>query len=70
VARSDYADPTGATEVFGMVSTLDAEGHVIEEVATPHPEITGITIRNEGETYLYITEASSRSVFRLKVTPE
>jgi aspartate beta-hydroxylase len=61
VSRFEYA----GLGCNGYVSILDAEGKVLREIATPAPEVTGITVGGDQRAFIYITEQSTSSVYRI-----
>tara|TARA_B110001452_G_scaffold173121_1_gene145078 strand:+ start:1784 stop:1984 length:201 start_codon:yes stop_codon:yes gene_type:complete len=62
VTRFDAASPSGPKP--GCIAVLSPEGKLLQEIATPAPELTGITINPEGNA-LFVTEASTNSVYRI-----
>eukprot|EP00741_Cyanophora_paradoxa_P010527 tig00000158_g10179.t1 len=61
VARCDFASEEGAR---GVVSVLSAEGAHKYDIAVPGPEVTGLCFDPASPETLYITEASTRSLYR------
>ncbi len=66
VARFDFQEG-GAAE--GMISVISSEGQLITEINIPGCEITGLKFDNE-KKYLYISEASTKKIYRLENTFE
>ena len=46
------------------ISKISPEGKLLEEIATPAPELTGICISPEQDA-LFVTEASTNVVYRI-----
>jgi len=62
VTRYDFAS-AGVTKQ-GCISKISPEGKLLEEIATPAPELTGICISPQQDA-LFVTEASTNVVYRI-----
>eukprot|EP00455_Lapot_gusevi_P048961 TRINITY_DN6855_c0_g1_i2.p1 TRINITY_DN6855_c0_g1~~TRINITY_DN6855_c0_g1_i2.p1 ORF type:complete len:289 (-),score=41.71 TRINITY_DN6855_c0_g1_i2:66-932(-) len=52
----------------GIISILTSDGHLLKEIMTPAPQVNGITLAHFADSaYIYITESSTRSVYRISV---
>jgi sugar lactone lactonase YvrE len=69
VARYDFAATRpGAPQPQGVISVITQEGVLVEDISTPHPELTGLVFRQEGDAiFLYLTESSSSSIYRINI---
>eukprot|EP00735_Rhodelphis_limneticus_P009458 TRINITY_DN2760_c0_g1::TRINITY_DN2760_c0_g1_i1::g.27522::m.27522 TRINITY_DN2760_c0_g1::TRINITY_DN2760_c0_g1_i1::g.27522 ORF type:complete len:295 (-),score=38.13,sp/Q4L9R6/DRP35_STAHJ/28.57/2e-16,SGL/PF08450.7/1.8e-22,NHL/PF01436.16/9.7e+02,NHL/PF01436.16/0.14,NHL/PF01436.16/0.93,NHL/PF01436.16/21,Arylesterase/PF01731.15/2.1e+02,Arylesterase/PF01731.15/4.4e+02,Arylesterase/PF01731.15/0.068,Arylesterase/PF01731.15/1.2e+02,Str_synth/PF03088.11/2.7e+03,Str_synth/PF03088.11/0.0064,Str_synth/PF03088. len=66
VARMDFAKERGGGR--GFISILDADGNMIADIPLPAPEVTGIAFGRGSDCFkLYITEASTSSIYVLNV---
>jgi sugar lactone lactonase YvrE len=52
----------------GCISVISPEGKLLQDIAVPAPELTGITI-NPQQNALFVTEASTNSIYRLPIVP-
>jgi sugar lactone lactonase YvrE len=64
VARHDY----GAENAVGCITILSPRGKELAEIDTPAPHITGITLGPESSPYLYVTEVSTKSIYRIPIS--
>jgi len=65
VARQDFAISAGAR---GVISIVSDQGRLLAEVPTPAPEITGLLVGPKSASYLFVTEASTKSIYRLRLS--
>ena len=64
VTRYDFAPAEEGVTKPGTISKISPEGKLLEEIATPAPELTGICISPEQDA-LFVTEASTNVVYRI-----
>lgn len=62
VTRFDAASPSGPKP--GCIAVISPEGKLLQEITTPAPELTGITIDPEHKA-LFVTESSTNSIYRI-----
>jgi sugar lactone lactonase YvrE len=63
VTRYDFA----SVAKQGCISVISPEGKLLQEIATPAPELTGITMSPQ-QNALYVTEASTNTVYQIKLS--
>ena len=63
VTRYDFA----SVAKQGCISVISPEGKLLQEIATPAPELTGITISPQ-QNALFVTEASTNTVYQIKLS--
>jgi len=65
VTRYDFANAAAPKQ--GCVSVLSPEGTLVQDIATPAPELTGITI-NPQQNAFFVTEASTNTIYRIPLS--
>jgi len=63
VTRYDFAVKDGPPQP-GCISKISPDGKLLEDIPTPAPELTGITV-NPQQDALFVTEASTNEVYRV-----
>ena len=63
VTRYDFA----SVAKQGCISVISPEGKLLQEIATPAPELTGITMSPQ-QNALFVTEASTNTVYQIKLS--
>lgn len=64
VARHDF----GYEGAQGCITILSARGKVVGEVDTPAANVTGVALGPDSSPYLYVTEADTKSIYRIALS--